>query len=358
MFKGIYRGKNVLLTGHTGFKGSWLALWLKDLGAELAGIGLDPETAPSHWDLLDLSIADRRLDLRDLEAVLGALDEVRPDIIFHLAAQPLVHHSFQDPQATWSTNVLGTANLLEACRRTPAVRAIVVVSSDKCYENQEWPWSYRETDPLGGHDPYSASKAAVELLAASYRRSFFSPQGAPLLATARAGNVIGGGDWSRNRLVPDLVRAISSGQDLVVRSPEAVRPWQHVFEPLSGYLLLGQGLLEGREQWAQAWNFGPDPIQEQTVADILLKLQAYWPDCTWRQVFSSLHETHLLRLDYSKARQQLGWQPVWSIEECLAATADWYRAWIEEGRVLSRRQLSTYARRAGEKGAVWAEEEH
>ncbi len=355
LFGDTYRGKRVLLTGHTGFKGSWLALWLHVLGAEVIGISLPPETTPNHWNLLALPIDDRRLDIRNAQALMQKIQEVAPEIVFHLAAQPLVRHSYRAPLDTWSTNVIGTANVLEACRHTNSVRAIVVVTSDKCYENREWPWGYREIDRLGGHDPYSASKASAELVAASYRASFFSADSAALLATARAGNVIGGGDWSEDRLIPDLVRALTKGELLQIRSPQATRPWQHVLESLSGYLLLGQQLLAGNRTFAEAWNFGPEPDGNRTVAEVLGILTTYWPTLSWQVTENpQLHEATLLYLDSSKARTRLQWQPVWNFETALAKTAEWYRAWMEEGRIISRQQLAAYVADAKQKGVTWA----
>lgn len=355
MFGDCYRGRRVLLTGHTGFKGSWLALWLQTLGAQVAGLALDPGTAPSHWDLLRLDIADQRGDIRDATVVSGTLQAAQPEIVFHLAAQPLVRRSYRDPLETWSTNVMGTANVLEACRRQSSVRAIIVVTTDKCYENKEWDWGYRESDRLGGHDPYSASKAAAELVVASYRKAFFDVPSAPLLASARAGNVIGGGDWSEDRLIPDLVRAVSCGQALAIRSPQATRPWQHVLESLSGYLSLGQGLLAGDSALAQAWNFGPEAEGNQTVAQVLSRLQTGWPALTWyARTQAQPHEATLLQLDSTLARKRLGWQPVWSLDKGLAATADWYRAQHERGELLSQTQLQAYTQAAARAGLDWA----
>lgn len=348
-FAGAYHGRRVLLTGHTGFKGSWLALWLRELGAEVTGIALPPPTTPNHWTLLDLDVRDVRLDIRDTESLRLAVAEARPDIVFHLAAQPLVRRSYRDPLGTWSTNVMGTANLLDACRHCDGVQAIVAVTTDKCYENREWPWGYREIDALGGHDPYSASKAGAELVAASYRQAYFQVPGTPLLATARAGNVIGGGDWSEDRLIPDLVRALGTGQSLEIRSPGATRPWQHVLESLSGYLALGQCLLAGRTEAAEAWNFGPETEGNRSVAEVLGRLSAHWPQMRWHLTATPQpHEATLLYLDSAKARYGLGWRPVWSIDQALAATADWYRAWLEEGRLLSREQLAAYVAAAAQ----------
>ncbi|MDQ3228887.1 MAG: CDP-glucose 4,6-dehydratase [Pseudomonadota bacterium] len=354
LFGDRYRGCRVLLTGHTGFKGSWLALWLTELGAEVVGVALPPDTAPNHWDLLGLDIAEHRIDLRDQVALVDVVKKTRPDIVLHLAAQALVRRSYRDPLETWSTNVMGTAGLLEACRGVDTIRAIVVVTSDKCYENREWECGYRETDPLGGHDPYSASKAATELVAASYRQSFFHTPDAPLLATARAGNVVGGGDWSQDRLIPDLVRAAAAGDALEIRSPHATRPWQHVLESLSGYLLLGQRLLEGDRDAARSWNFGPDADGNRSVADILATLQAYWPELVWQVTREPQpHEATLLYLDSTLARARLGWKSVWAVNEALAATADWYRSHLATGHVQSRSQLAAYVAAAQSGARVW-----
>lgn len=355
-FGGTYRNRRVLVTGHTGFKGSWLTLWLTKLGAQVSGFSLDPDSTPSHWDLIKLGTDDHRGDIRRLEELAQYITEVQPEIIFHLAAQPLVRRSYQYPLETWSTNVLGTANLLEACRMDSgsSVRAVVVVTTDKCYENREWIWGYREGEPLGGHDPYSASKAATELVAASYRRSFFGDETVSLIATARAGNVIGGGDWSVDRLIPDLVRAVAAKIPLEIRSPDATRPWQHVLDCLSGYLLLGQRLLEGDKAYADAWNFGPEQKDNLSVSTILRQIQTRWPESTWRTTeHPQPHEAQLLYLDSTKARQKLGWRPVWDLAEALTATVDWYRAYLENGRVLSEQQIESYVTSAKAAGIAW-----
>lgn len=355
LFADIYRGKRVLITGHTGFKGSWLAQWLNELGAHVTGIALPPETQPNHWDLLGLATNEHCLDIRDPEALKRTFMATEPEIVFHLAAQPLVRRSYRAPLETWSTNVMGTANVLEACRQTPSVRAIVAITTDKCYENREWPWGYRESDRLGGHDPYSASKAGSELVAASYRSAFFNAENAPLLATARAGNVIGGGDWSEDRLIPDLVRSVAQGQSLEIRSPYATRPWQHVLESLSGYLLLGQRLLQGDKAYAEAWNFGPEPEGNRTVSEVLDKLNSHWSSLRWHVTEKPQpHEATLLYLDSAKARSKLHWQPVWNFDTALEKTAGWYRAWLESGKVTSREQLVDYITAAAQTGVEWA----
>lgn len=354
LFGDIYRGRRVLVTGHTGFKGSWLALWLKTLGAEVTGIALDPDTAPNHWDLLALPVDDRRQDIRDAGGVGEIVAAVRPDIVFHLAAQPLVRRSYRDPIGNWSANVMGTAHVLEACRRHDSVKAIVAITTDKVYDNREWPWGYRETDRLGGHDPYSASKAACELLIDSYRNAFFQREGTPLLASARAGNVIGGGDWSEDRLIPDLVRAIRGAQPLVIRSPKATRPWQHVLDCLSGYLMLGRRLLEGRRDHAVAWNFGPSVADNRTVEEMLELLKGYWPELLWEVTQSPQpREATLLYLDHAKARDLLDWRPVWPLNDTLRATADWYRRFHEDGTVLSGEQIAEYTAAANSADASW-----
>lgn len=355
MFKDTFNGRRVLVTGHTGFKGSWLALWLQALGARVSGISLPPETTPNHWDLLALDAQSHLVDIRDAESLRKCVSEINPEIVFHLAAQPLVRRSYQRPLETWSTNVMGTANLLEACRHVQDLGAIVAVTTDKCYENKEWVWGYREVDPLGGHDPYSASKAGSEMVAASYRKSFFSAPGSPLLATARAGNVVGGGDWSADRLIPDLVRAREAGNALEIRSPNATRPWQHVLECLSGYLMLGQKLLEGKPEFAEAWNFGPDREGNRQVRQVLDALKRKWPESQWQLGNQPQpHEAQLLHLDSGKAREKLFWRPVWTFDEGIDATAEWYGRWMGQRSVFSSEQLDEYCAAAESRGLVWA----
>lgn len=353
-FTDLYRSRRVLVTGHTGFKGSWLALWLTELGARVHGISLPAGAGANHSRLLDLPVDEHLQDLRDPQIVGEIVGQIQPEVVFHLAAQPLVRRSYRDPLLTWSTNVMGTANLLEACRRTDSVRAIVVVTTDKCYANKEQIWGYRETDEIGGHDPYSASKAAAEILVNSYRQSYFSQAGAPLIASARAGNVIGGGDWSEDRLIPDLVRAITERRSLEIRSPSATRPWQHVLESLSGYLLLGQRLLECRHDFADAWNFGPGPEGNRTVSAVLESMQNHWPQLKWHRTDDSHpHETTLLQLDSTKSHRLLGWRPVWTLEQGLEKTAQWYREFVSEGQLVSRQQLDSFICDARQQQVVW-----
>lgn len=355
LFSGCYHGKKVLITGHTGFKGSWLAYWLSELGAEIIGVALPPATCPNLWDLLRLNMVDHRIDIRDGALLSRLVADTQPEIVFHLAAQSLVRRSYRNPLEAWTTNVMGTVNLLEACRESRSVRAIVVVTTDKVYENRESSLAYHENEKLGGHDPYSASKAASELVAASYRKSYFNAEHMPLLATARAGNAVGGGDWSEDRLIPDLVRATVSGALLEIRSPEATRPWQHVLECLSGYLLLGQMLLEGRSECAAAWNFGPGQESNISVSTMLTCLSNYWPEAAWRTNSQAQpHEAGLLSLDSSKAQTELGWRPVWNLDETLRVTADWYQAYIAEGRLEHRAQLAAYVNTARLAGLAWS----
>ena len=333
----FWRDRPVLITGHTGFKGAWLALWLQSLGARVSGLALEPPTRPSLFERADVAagMAHRLGDIRDRGAVAATLATERPQVVLHLAAQSLVRESYQDPLATFEINVIGTANVLEAARlhnlSTDApdrIRAIVVVTSDKCYENHEQLQGYRETDPLGGFDPYSASKGCAEIVTASLRRSFAQVDGAPAIASARAGNVIGGGDWAKDRLVPDAFNAFEAGAPLVIRNPHAIRPWQHVLEPLAGYLMLAERLCERGDEFAEAWNFGPDPDSEKTVGEVSDKLVGYWRGgAQWRSDSTPQpHEAGFLKLDSSKARARLGWRPRLSLDEALRMSVDWRRA--------------------------------
>jgi len=358
-FNDVYAGKKVFLTGHTGFKGSWLALWLARLGAEVCGFSLsEPVSNPDHFSLLSTGIKDVRGDIRDVGSLQDAIQRFAPVIVFHLAAQPLVHRSYCDPLATFSTNVLGTANLLQACRHCDSIRAIVVVTTDKVYKNREWDWGYRENDPLGGHDPYAASKACSELVSDSFRRSFFEEKNV-LLATCRAGNVIGGGDWAANRLVPDMVRAAVGGETTVIRMPRAVRPWEHVLEPLAGYLLVGQRLLEARTEFAQAWNFGPDAEGVVTVGELAEYAQTHWDTLKIDRIppdNPGLHETSYLALDCSKAKRHLGWLPIWSLEETVRHTIRWYREYYVNNKIVTLEQLSQFVADSKNRRAIWTRE--
>jgi CDP-glucose 4,6-dehydratase len=357
MFNGVYKGQNILVTGHTGFKGSWLSLWLTTLGAKVVGLSLSPDSTPNHWDLLGLDVRSHLLDIRDENVLRNKIAEINPDMIFHLAAQPLVRRSYKDPLETWSTNVMGTANVLNAARDLKNLKAVVVVTTDKCYENKEWVWGYREIDPLGGYDPYSASKGGSELVTASFRNSFFNLPTSALIASARAGNVIGGGDWSEDRLIPDLIRSIDSSTPLHIRSPDATRPWQHVLDCLSGYITLGQQLLQGNQSFADAWNFGPEMDSNRRVLEVLQAIKNCIPGFQWSQSEGlQLHEAQLLHLDSSRARKDLSWKPVWSFEEGVEATVSWYKAWLDGKEVISESQLKTYCDLAHERGLRWASE--
>lgn len=340
----LFEGKRVLVTGHTGFKGSWLALWLHHLGAKVSGIALDPDQKPDHFSLLNLPIQDLRIDIRNRPELETAVKEINPEMVFHLAAQPLVRRSYREPIHTWETNVMGSIHLLEAIRNCSATKAAVFVTTDKVYKNQEWDWGYRENDPLGGHDPYSYSKSAMEFAIDCYRQSYFQDSNAPAIASARAGNVIGGGDWSEDRLIPDLVRAVANGKPIQLRYPQATRPWQHVLECLWGYLMLAGKLWNNERNFAQAWNFGPVPEDNRMVIEVLSSLKIHWPDLDWKmpEHTPDLHESGMLYLDHSKAKRALGWKPVWSLDHALKYTAEWYKSYYHNQEVLSKQQLQAF----------------
>ena len=336
-----WNGRRVLVTGHTGFKGGWLTLWLASLGAEVHGYSLAPKDICffSTTSLAENMQSSVLADLRDLDELRACMERVKPEVVFHLAAQALVRQSYQNPLETYTTNVIGTANLLEAIRTTTSVKAVVIVTTDKCYENREWEWGYRENDPVGGHDPYSSSKACVEILTTSWRRSFLEPLGIRV-ASARAGNVLGGGDWSDDRLLPDFLRALDTNKPLVIRSPDAIRPWQHVLEPLSGYILLAEKLLENTSDFAQAWNFGPNDEDAKPVNWMIRHLKTQCPDVqVLLESSSQPHEANFLKLDISKARQSMGWQPRWRLAEALERTVEWHKAW-RQGRNMSAFSLT------------------
>lgn len=359
-FGDVFRGKRVLVTGHTGFKGAWLAEWLLHLGASVSGIALPPPTQPSLFEALQLkSRLDHHLaDVRDLEAVRRVVEQAKPEFIFHLAAQPLVRLSYSEPVATFAVNTLGTAHVLEAARLAGRPCVVVAITTDKCYENREWLHSYREEDPMGGHDPYSASKGAAELVIAAYRRSYFSkPDSAVRLASARAGNVIGGGDWALDRIIPDCIRHLQAGKPVPVRNKRATRPWQHVLEPLSGYLWLGARLKED-PALATAFNFGPSLPSNRPVGELVAEALKHWPG-TWED-FSAPnqpHEASLLNLAIDKAFHRLQWRPVWDFETTVRNTVDWYRQTASDAaqaRALTLRQIEDYSAGARALGLAWA----
>ena len=330
MTPGFWRGRRVFLTGHTGFKGSWLSLWLQQLGAAVTGFSLPPPTTPSLFDEAGIAAGMTSLtgDIRDFSLLQSAVQSAQPEIVIHLAAQSLVRYGYQFPMATYATNVMGTVHLLEAIRHTPGVRAVLVITTDKCYENRESPLGYRETDALGGADPYSSSKACAELLSAAWRRSYFNAEGSAALATARAGNVIGGGDWATDRLIPDIIRAILAGEPPGIRNPDAIRPWQFVLEPLRGYLCLAEKLCTHGTRFAEAWNFGPVDTDARTVGEIADHLCKNWGQgAHWlnRKERKAPHETTCLKLDIAKAADLLHWKPRLSLETALDWTLEWYR---------------------------------
>lgn len=343
----FWAGRRVLITGHTGFKGSWLSLWLRSMGAEVTGLALDPPTETSLFDAARLAddMASTIADVRDRSAVFEVITDASPEIVIHMAAQPLVRASYDDPLGTYATNVMGTAHVLDAIRHTPDVRVVVNVTTDKCYENREWHWGYREDEALGGHDPYSSSKACSELVTSAYRRSFFSGPDCPRLASARAGNVIGGGDWAVDRLVPDALASFERGTAVVLRNPRAIRPWQHVLEPLSGYLLLAERLWEDAAT-AGAWNFGPWDADARPVSWVVDQLSRLWPGSPgWAMsVGEHPHEAQYLKLDTSRARAELGWAPTWNLRRSLEMIVNWHRGWLsgEPAADLCLSQIHTF----------------
>jgi len=353
----FYKGKRAFVTGHTGFKGSWLCLWLHKLGVEVTGYALEPPTDPSLFALCGMEHLVHSIisDVRDFATLQSAISEAKPEIVIHMAAQPLVRDSYVNPVETYEINVMGTVNLLEAVRKSDGIRAVVNVTTDKCYENREWIWGYREDDPLGGFDPYSSSKACSEIVTNAYLRSFFDSEShnshGVALASARAGNVIGGGDWGSDRLLPDCFRSLLSGRKIVIRNPLATRPWQHVLEPLSGYLLLTKGLYEKGQPYAGAWNFGPFDEDSKPVEWLVHRICEKWEGSSSYEVApdNQLHEAHYLRLDCSKARAVLGWHPRWRLETALNKAVAWYTAYMrdigsENLRNICLQQIEEYAR--------------
>jgi CDP-glucose 4,6-dehydratase len=337
----FWRNRSVFITGHTGFKGGWMALWLSQLGAKVHGYSLEPPTMPNFFtetQLQDRLQSSITADIRDLPKLIAATQAAKPSIIIHMAAQPLVRESYSTPVETFATNVIGTVNVLEAARQSETVQAILNITTDKCYENQEWLWPYRENDRLGGYDPYSSSKACAEIAAVAYRKSFLTQSGIQL-ASVRAGNVIGGGDWATDRLIPDFLRAIDAGQTLRIRSPNAVRPWQHVLEPLCGYLMLAEHLVTDGAAFAEAWNFGPEEFDSKPVSLILELLCQKIPNARWGlEGVPQPHEASLLKLDSSKAKARLGWAPRWSLDISLNKTVEWHKAW-KEGQSMAKKSI-------------------
>ena len=352
LFNDLYKNKKVLITGHTGFKGSWLCLLLNKLGADVYGYALDPPTNPSLF--VEAKIGELMTsfigDIRDYDNLLKFMQQVQPEIVIHMAAQPLVRESYKFPIETYATNVMGTVHLLEACRHTKSVKAIVNVTTDKCYENREWHWGYRENEPMGGYDPYSNSKGCSELVTSSYRNSYFNPskysEHGVAVASARAGNVIGGGDWADDRLIPDFIRAISKGEEVKIRSPYAIRPWQHVLEPLTGYLSLAARLFIEGAKYAEGWNFGPDDKDARNVEWITRTICELWGDDATFSVDThpQPHEANYLKLDCSKAKSELDWFPKWNIETTLATIVDWNKSFIagENMRTVTEQQINQY----------------
>lgn len=360
LFNGVFKNKTVLVTGHTGFKGSWLAFWLSQMGANVIGYSLRPPTTPNHYELLKLPIQSIIGDIRDEKKLENVFANYQPEIIFHLAAQPIVRLSYENPIETYDTNVMGTLQIFEACRKHN-VKAIVNVTSDKCYENKEWVWGYRENDPMGGYDPYSSSKGCAELLTSSYRNSYFNPKDYQkyhntLLASCIAGNVIGGGDWAKDRLMTDIVLSTVQNKKIAIRNPNSTRPWQHVLEPLSGYLQIGQKLLEGKVEFADRWNFGPNESHSITVKEVVDKMKKYWNKINYEinTTENQLHEANLLKLDCSKSHIKLRWREVWDIDMALEKTLTWYKSYYENGIIETKENLELYINDAKNKKIEWA----
>ena len=348
--KNFWKGKKVFLTGHTGFKGSWLSLWLQDMGVLVKGYSLEVNTNPALFTHANVAaeMQSEIGDIRNLEQLTESMVSFSPDILIHMAAQPLVRLSYQEPVDTYTTNVIGTVNVLEAARKCSNLKAIVSVTTDKCYENKEWEWGYRENEPMGGHDPYSSSKGCAELVTSAYRRSFFSSEGTASLASARAGNVIGGGDWAEDRLIPDILRAFEKSEPVVIRNPLSTRPWQHVLEPLSGYLVLAQELFLNGDNFAEGWNFGPKEEDCKPVSWILDKMVTYWGNnASWSlDKNNNPHEAGFLKLDCSKASNRLKWNPKWNLQFTLKSIVDWHQLYSNGGDLKKQclKEINTYSK--------------
>lgn len=359
LFNTIYKNRTVLVTGHTGFKGSWICHWLKSMGANVIGYSLEAPTNPNHINIIDPDIISIIGDINDFEKLNNTLKKYKPDIVFHLAAQALVRESYLNPIETYETNVLGTLKVFEASKQSK-VKAIVNITSDKSYENKEWIWGYREIDPLGGHDPYSSSKACADILATSYRNSYFNNNNFKkshntLLATCRAGNVIGGGDWAKDRLLTDIILSIVNNKVLELRNPNAIRPWQHVLEPLCGYLLIGQKLLEENLEFAQAWNFGPNSENNISVLEVVKEIKNHWNNLEYKIISNknNLHEANLLKLDCSKANSLLKWKSIWNSKQTFEKTALWYKNYYEENKINTYENLINYINDAKKQDLEW-----
>lgn len=361
LFNDVYKGKKVLITGHTGFKGSWLSIWLEKLGAQVIGYSLESPTEPSLYDIckLEQNIINITGDIRDEVKLKETFKNYKPDIVFHLAAQPLVRLSYREPKYTYETNVMGTVNVLEASKDTNSVRAVVVITTDKCYENKEWIYGYREIDPMGGYDPYSSSKGCAELIVSAYRNSFYNEKGIAL-SSVRAGNVIGGGDWAEDRLIPDFVRAVSENKPIVIRNPLSTRPWQHVLEPLSGYLWLGALMYENKGKYSSGWNFGPRDIDVLNVKEILnISIESFGKGKIEIDESQQPHESNLLKLDISKAETYLKWHPIYDVRKAVDNTMQWYRAFYENKNIdmykYTVKQINEYENQAKMQNLIWSE---
>lgn len=361
LFNNAYLGKKVLITGSTGFKGSWLSIWLNKIGAEVIGYSLEPPTTPSMFKIcnLDKKITNIIGDIRDDAKLKDVFKKYKPDIVFHLAAQPLVRYSYKSPKETYETNVMGTVNLLEAARESDCVQAVIVITTDKCYENKEWVYAYREIDPMGGHDPYSSSKGCAELVVSSYRNSFYN-ENKIALTSVRAGNVIGGGDWAQDRLIPDFVKAVMGNKSISIRNPLAIRPWQHVLEPLSGYLWLGALMLQDRCKYSSAWNFGPEDSDILNVEELLkLAVKAWGKGTIEEDKTKQPYEANFLKLDISKAKMNLKWHPVYDINKAVYETIYWYKAYYENNNErmyeYTLKQIQDYEKEAQIQSLIWSE---
>jgi CDP-glucose 4,6-dehydratase len=362
LFENIFANKKVLITGHTGFKGSWLSIWLNSIGANVIGCSIDVPSEPSHFMIskLDKCVDDNRIDIRDKISVIELFTKHKPDFVFHLAAQALVRHSYNNPSITYETNVIGTLNILEALRQLDNRCIAVLITSDKCYDNKEWVWGYRETDNLGGPDPYSASKGAAELIIRSHVKSFFPVDGKIRIAIGRAGNVIGGGDWAIDRIIPDCIRSWTNGKSVKLRNPNSTRPWQHVLEPLSGYLALACNLSVKQNLHGEPFNFGPHLVQNYSVLDLIKHMSIHWDLVKWENVLTKdngMHESELLKLNCDKALHNLSWYSILNFEETVRFTIDWYHYYYENPNNIKEKsieQIIEYTKKANNKGIKWA----